>query len=132
MRFAVGERPPVDDPSADVIAQGLRDLDGNVNSFAVLSSSDTVFVQVAGSIGDGFVLEYKDGVGHYQASSRAPLEVVARVFQQYASGQPGWRDQVEWHPFSRSRAGAKGLSLIVAVIVLTCLLWLAFARLLHR
>jgi len=122
------------DPDAATIASALRTLDGENNSFAILSEADEVYVQTAGGRDTGFVLEYREGSAdaHYRAV-RNDLNVgeVVRAFIQYTAGDPSWRVPFDWKRLEMRRLPSRrggmliligALALVaVALLILTCM-----------
>ena len=86
-------------PDGPTIAKVLGSLDGGRNVQATLGASDSTYLQATGSVQSGFGLDLQEGSleRRYRTRDRAlPLPWVTEVFQRYARGDLGWRDQVEW------------------------------------
>ena len=86
-------------PDGPTIAKALGSLDGGRNVQATLGASDSTYLQATGSVQSGFGLDLQEGSleRRYRTRDRAlPLPWVTEVFQRYARGDLGWRDQVEW------------------------------------
>lgn len=86
-------------PDGPTIAKVLGSLDGGRNVQATLGASDSTYLQASGSVQSGFGLDLQEGSleRRYRTRDRAlPLPWVTEVFQRYARGDLGWRDQVEW------------------------------------
>ena len=119
-----------DAPDADTIIMVLRSLDGGRISLATLGRSETDYVQAHGSVAGGFTLEYQERSvdARYRSRERAPLEAVARVFQRYAAGDPGWREGVAWEAerveILQSRWSGTWLGFAALVLVVAGLIWL--------
>ncbi len=91
--------PGYERPDGPTIAKVLASLDGGRNVQATLGTSDATYLQATGSVGTGFGLDLQEGSleRRYRTRDRAlPLPWVTEVFQRYARGDLGWRDQVEW------------------------------------
>ncbi|MGE5176234.1 MAG: hypothetical protein ACM3JJ_07630 [Hyphomicrobiales bacterium] len=68
----------------------------NVDSFAIMGTSEMTYIQVGGDKTVGFTLEYQEGSvdAHYQTTSRnIPLGPVVRAFIEYRDGKVGWEKE---------------------------------------
>ncbi len=86
-------------PDGPTISKVLASLDGGRNVLATLGVSDSSYLQATGSVQSGFGLDLQEGSieRRFRTRDRAlPLGWVTEVFQRYAQGDLGWRDQVEW------------------------------------
>src|SRR5213593_3058770 len=63
MILELGTGTRIQDPTPDQVERGLRSLPGGPDSYAVMKSSDGVFLQVLGGVADGdfHMLEYCEG-----------------------------------------------------------------------
>lgn len=112
---------PLKSPSADQVANAFTRLTGGTDSYVILGKEEQVYVQAAGSVAQGFHVEFRDGSEdrHFQAKTVVSHEVVVDVFQRFLSDDPAWRAQVEWEPWMTGDAGTSSplpLGLWVAVI----------------
>jgi hypothetical protein len=133
MQLEVSDGSAIASPTASQIADALARLPGGADSFAILSSGDQAYVQVAGSASEGFALEYRAGSEseHYRASRSMPLNVVRDVFERYARNDPAWRSQVSWEPWdagSPSHGYRIGVFAMVAIAAAAVLGWWVMAK----
>lgn len=99
MNLSVEDGRSFDSPNAEAIDAALCELDGERNSYSILSVSDSVYIQTAGSPAKGFVIEYRDGEGSGQMGTvhkDLPISRVVPVFQKYAAGDASWKVGLEW------------------------------------
>jgi len=84
-------------PTEANIIQALMSLNPNTNTFAILNSGESEYIQVAVS-NNGYVLEYQTGdlSQHYVSSKPMALEEVIKAFQLYASNDPTWKTITQW------------------------------------
>ncbi len=96
MRLELETGDVFDDPDDQTIDDAIR---GASDGFIILSISELEYIQAAGSPDEGYVLEYQEGDTdrHYQAAElNVPVDRVVRAFQQYASGDPGYKARFTW------------------------------------
>ena len=95
MKLDICGEKTIDAPMDQQIRWELRQLDENTNdAFAVLFASDLTYMQVAGDLRSGFILEYQQGDvdEHYALhGDRLSLEQVTEAFIEYRDGQTGWQ-----------------------------------------
>lgn len=122
MKLESGDGSVVTSPTAAQIAQVLSGLPGGRDSFAILSSGEQTYVQVAGSAAEGYALEYRAGTEaeHYQATASMPLDAVQDVFERYARNDPTWRGRVSWEPLEPAGASSRVPVVVIAVVVIAC------------
>lgn len=87
-----------ENPSDGTIAETLAGLNGESNTFAILSASDLTYIQVAaGEDGTG-LLEYQEGSTerHFQAEAFIPLAHVIQAFQMYNRDDMAWKRVCVW------------------------------------
>lgn len=87
-------------PGPDEIVKALSSLDGKNRSFAILSRTEFTYIQVSGSVKDGFSMEYQDGSldKHYYCPGDMSLEVTVKAFISYARGENEWQKTLKWEP----------------------------------
>ena len=120
-------------PTAAQIASALSGLPGGTDSFAILSSGEQAYVQVAGSAAEGFALEYRAGSEseHYQAATSMPLNVVQDVFERYARNDPTWRSRVSWVPLEAGSVRGGHPVVVLSIVAIACVaavVWFAATR----
>ena len=103
MQLSMGDGRVIDDPTDRQIVKVLEALDGNEDSFAILSAPDGTFVQCAGDRKTGFLLEYKRAGHNLYRAANAPvsLHMVTTVFQQFAGGRADCKSHVVWQERER-------------------------------
>lgn len=125
MKLEAGTGPPIDDPTAQDIADGLAELDEERGGFVVLSRDPQTYLQASGTPSDGFVLEYRDGDPDAHFRSRAAdlsLSKTQQAFQAYADGREGWDDGIDWESVEVKRTPSEGvgcLSGLTAILFAT-------------
>lgn len=85
-------------PNQSAIRNALAQVDGASNSFLILERDEAHFMQAAGAMDSGFVVEYREGdsAQHYQAGDGVSFEIAADLFSSYAAGSDDWLTAVEW------------------------------------
>jgi len=115
----------------------LRSLPGGPDSYAVLQSSNGVFLQVLGGVADGdfHMLEYREGAEelHFRCTSKGlRLDEVVKVFLAYLRGGDEYQRQLQWQPLAVARrANRLKLLIPVVLIVLGFLAWSLLSRVLR-
>lgn len=133
MILELENRDPVEDPTAEDIANEFAAFDGRRTTFAVLSIDDRRYLQTAGAPEEGFQLEYRDGgPGEHYVNSGGPVSLarVVEAFLQYARGETTWWRDSEWEPVDAhepSLVGEPETAGCLGVIVTAILLALALA-----
>ena len=141
MRLKVADKRIFENPSEEEIAKVLKSLDADDASFAILSDSEQVYIQVSGSTREGFLLEYRDGSAknHYCCSNAFALDDVIKAFQSYASRETWWRTSRKWDPIDKfTRTNARrtkmirmrfsGWNLCYCLLIIACGLAVFFGR----
>lgn len=128
MKLTTENGMEIENPSQSDISRAIGSLNQGGNGFAILAIEEEAFVQAAGSIMDGFILEYRDGSWdrHFQTSQAVSTNQVIQAMQQYAAGDESWRTSFSWEPHEgQSKSGcaavvlfALGLPVIGAIHVL--------------
>jgi hypothetical protein len=64
-----------------------------------LDPGDETYVQAAGTVGEDFLVERRDGCAgeHYRVDRRMAAGELAALFRSYLRGEPEWSCAVEWH-----------------------------------
>lgn len=134
MKLEAGTGPPIDDPTAEDIADGLADLDDERGGFVVLSRDKQTYLQASGTPSEGFVLEYRDGDPDAHYRSRAAdrsLSKTQQAFQAYAEGRENWDDGIEWESVDVKRTPSEGVgclsgmtAFLLATATVAAVLWM--------
>jgi len=98
VRLELEDGTVIDNPNGSEIADALRRLDQDDNTFAILVRTEMTYMQTATTDG-GFVLEHQvEGLGqHYRCVERdLSMERVVDAFISYAQGTGDWRRDFEW------------------------------------
>jgi hypothetical protein len=104
LEFDTGRR--IEKPSANQIEEAVGDLSNRKDSFVVLSSTSTDFVQVAAGGNAGFTVEYQEGdrTRHFRANEKLAHSRVVDVLVRYSRGDAQWKASLSW----KQAAGAAG------------------------
>jgi hypothetical protein len=91
----------ITNPSNEQIREAISSLvhGPDTDDFAVLSRSDSMYMQIAGDKSIGFVMEYQDGgVENHFVSERRDfsLDEVVRALCEYRDGKIDWNDYGKW------------------------------------
>jgi hypothetical protein len=82
---------------AEVVA-GLIEVG---QAFVILNDDrdDAAYIQAAGTVGEDFIVEYRDGCAgeHYRADRRAKAAELVELLSMYLSRDPRWKDATTWH-----------------------------------
>jgi hypothetical protein len=101
VQLRIYEFDPIDDPTAEDIADGLASLSGIEDGFAILNASQDFGIQCSGHPDAGFYLEcYEGGHGAPRRTSSGPnsLARMTEAFQRYATADPEWDEHITWDP----------------------------------
>lgn len=121
MKLEAGAGPPIDDPSAQEIDDGLANLDDERGGFAVLSRDKQTYLQASGRPSKGFALEYRDGDpdAHYQSrTAEVSLSRTQQIFQAYAGEEDDWDAGVDWEEVDVQRTPGEGVGCLSGMTVL--------------
>jgi len=85
--------------TADVIERVVAGLTEVGEAFVVLGDGADTYVQAAGTVGEEFVVEYRDGgVGdHYQGDRRVSAADLTALLAEYLRRSPDWNAMITWH-----------------------------------
>ena len=120
--------------TAELIARHIRSLGDDGDSFAILARDSQVYMQAAGDVDDGFMLEYRNGSEseHYVCTNPyLSHDDVIQAMQRYLENDSRWKTDIEWQPqsfeYQRRRVSpwvvvGAFLALAAAVLVLQSLL----------
>lgn len=102
MRLETHVGKPIDNPDEGQIARAIANLTSD-DAFAILSRDQMHYMQVAGTVADGFTLEYQSGGTdrHFVAGGGPHSEEqVMKAFQLYAVCDPRWQTEFAWEPMA--------------------------------
>ena len=130
MELVVNGDPVAGPVTESTIADAIRSLDGNDDSFVILAAANQVYIQTAGDPKSGFVLEYRDGSEdqHFTcAEADLTVDLVVQAFQRYLSNDSRWRTDMAWQPHTFGGAEVRpfpmaGL-LLIGLAIAGFLLW---------
>jgi hypothetical protein len=111
---------PIDDA---LIARSLQALNGDDDSFLVLSKDEMSYIQTCRESDGHYVLEYQEGslAEHYEcADEMLNFQKVSMVFTSYLNGTDEWKTALRWEPLESSSASdgaARPVKLLVLVVV---------------
>ena len=89
--------------TASLIERSIRSLGDDGDSFAILAKDSQVYMQTAGGVDDGFVLEYRNGSEseHYVcANPHLTADDVIQAMQRYCENDSRWKTDIDWQPQS--------------------------------
>lgn len=89
--------------TAELIARHIRTLGDDGDSFAILAKDSQVYMQTAGDLDDGFMLEYRNGSEseHYVCSNPyLSHDDVIQAMQRYLQNDSRWKTDIDWQPQS--------------------------------
>lgn len=109
--------------TAELIARSINSLDGDANndSFAILARDTQVYMQTAGDIYSGFLLEHRNGSEseHYVCvNPQLTADEVIRAMQCYLENDSRWKTDIEWQLQSFDYQVGGRVKWIVAGIVI--------------
>jgi hypothetical protein len=100
MRIDTHEGTIADPANGADIARAIASLTDPAKAFVVVSetSPGETYLQAAGTLDEGFIVEYRDGSAgeHYRADARVGPIVLAQLLLAYLRGQ-NWREAIAWH-----------------------------------
>ncbi len=108
-----------------LITRSLQSLNGDDDSFLILSKDSMSYIQTC-KIRDGhYVLEYQEASleEHYECTDEVlNLQKVSTAFSSYLKGTDEWKTSLTWQSLdfsSGSKGYARSFKLLVLVIVVT-------------
>jgi hypothetical protein len=77
---------------------GLTEV-GKAYVIMSLTPDDETYVQAAGSIGEDFIVERRDGCAgeHYRADRRMTANELVVMLDGYLRGETDWSHSISWH-----------------------------------
>lgn len=100
MRLETQDSRPIDDPDDRQIEAAVRGMTGD-DSFAILAYDVMHYMQAAGTVAEGFTLEYQSGgTDRHFVAADGPhtADRVAKAFRLYNVGDLRWQSDFEWEP----------------------------------
>lgn len=100
MRLERHEGGPIDSPTERQIAEVIGAMKGD-DAFVILSRDEMNYMQAAGDVIRGFVLEYQAGNTdrHFLAAGGPhSSDRVSKAFRNYALNDPQWETDFKWEP----------------------------------
>ena len=95
------ENETIDSPSAERLEQALATVGHpNGSESAILSRSEESYIQTAGNLQTGFMIEYREGSAASHRSSKSgsiPHSEMVRAFLAYHHGSEEWKGMFEWN-----------------------------------
>lgn len=106
-----------------LITSSLQSLNGDNNSFLILSKDTMSYIQTCKTSDGHYVLEYQEGSleEHYEcADEMLNFQKVSMAFSSYLKGTDEWKTSLRWEPLGSSSEGngaARSVKLLVLVVV---------------
>jgi hypothetical protein len=101
MRLETHEGLFADPTTPDDVTRAVSGLTTVGEAYVILSatSDDETYVQGAGTVRDGFIIERRDGCAgeHYRGDHRVSAEELVGIFVSYVRGVTGWSHCLTWH-----------------------------------
>lgn len=102
MRLDTHEGTMADPATPQDIARGVSGLTEVGRAFVVLSNgreTDETYVQAAGTIDEGFIIERRDGGAgdHYRGDRRVSVHELGALLTGYLRDAPAWDHGLTWH-----------------------------------
>ena len=119
MKIVTENGTEIENPSDADIRRVIESLNDSGNGFAILSTAEEHYMQTAGCMKDGFILEYREGSWdqHFQASTGSvQTSDVIRAMQQYAAGNESWRTSLTWEPHEASSGSGCAKAACIALV----------------
>ena len=90
----------VDSPSAEKLAQALATVGHPGSNSAILRRSEESYIQTAGNLSKGFMIEYCEGSddsNRFSKSRGIPHSEMVKAFHAYHRGSEEWKGMFEWN-----------------------------------
>ena len=119
MKLECAQGPGANPATLKDIEQVFAD-DARRGEFAILTSDDGSFVQVAGEGEGPFALEFHDASSdsHLIAKREFAKPEVVELFSAFAQGDQSWRDAIQWQPLAESNGCFTKAAIITICAVL--------------
>lgn len=108
-----------------LITSSLQALNGDDDSFLILSKDEMNYIQTCKTSDGHYVLEYQEGSleDHYEcADEMLNFQKVSMAFTSYLNGTDEWKTALTWQPLgssSESNGAAHPVKLLVLVVVVS-------------
>lgn len=88
-----------DPASAEDIGPAVAGLTDVSTAYIILTSDSETYVQAAGTLDDGFLVERRDGCAgeHYRVDRRVTGDELAHMLRGYLQGARAWDFDLTWH-----------------------------------
>jgi hypothetical protein len=99
MRIETHEGLVSDAADTQAIARAVSSLTDPAKAFVVLSDPRSGYIQAAGCLDEGFIVEYRDGRAgdHFRGDARIGPIALANMLNVYLRREPSWRSEIAWH-----------------------------------
>jgi hypothetical protein len=101
MRLETHEGLIADPATTEDISWVVTGLTAVGEAYVILSDTadDEWYVQGAGTVREGFILERRDGCAgeHYRGDRRVSADELVGIFVSYVRGVTGWSHCLTWH-----------------------------------
>lgn len=99
MKLETHEGVIADQASAEDVDRVVPTLTEVGEAYVILSDDDEVYVQAAGTVGEDFIVERRDGCAgeHYRGDRRVSADELTGMLAGYLRGAADWSHVVEWH-----------------------------------
>lgn len=111
-------RQPLDDA---LITRSLHALNGDDDSFLILSKDEISYIQTCKTSDGHYVLEYQEGslAVHYECADEVlNFQKVLMAFTSYLNGTDEWKTSLAWQPLGSSSESSNGAARPVKLLVL--------------
>jgi len=114
MRLETHEGLFADPATIEDVARAVAGLTEVGKAYIILDAhpheGDEHYVQAAGTVGEGFIVERRDGCAgeHYRADRRLLADELVAMLVGYMSGTTDWRCIVTWQPVRVDFGAANG------------------------
>jgi hypothetical protein len=111
MRLTTGTGVEIDDPTPQQLREVLSALPSDGDNFAIYERDSMSYVQVAGCVAGGFLVEYQlgDTANHFRAIDRAvALADVVEIMASFAAGDDRFLEMQTWELDRAVGGGGRG------------------------
>jgi hypothetical protein len=98
MKLIIGWKKEIESPTESDLEASINRATGGPNSFIRLELDENRFIQAAGSMINGFSVEWRDPAkgGQFKFAGAAPGYIVYEMFRFYLRGDDTWHIQCRW------------------------------------
>jgi hypothetical protein len=112
MRLETHEGLFADPATVDDVSRAVAGLNAIGEAFVIMSetSDSEEYVQAAGTVGENFIVERRDGCAgeHYRADRRLTADELIAMLLGYLRGATDWSHSVSWHSVRVDFGAANG------------------------